>query len=298
MRQETLKTIAIPALLAIKDKMTETYGLSVLDEKRLKNLILFSIRGPDYICFTFKDKTLTPLHTSAPGKALVAYLPEKKRSALLDRLPLERLTPNTITDRKTFEKRLALIRKQGYSTDIAEEINCCHCGGVVILDPNRNPVGALWLSGIDKRLHDRQLRANIRHLQGAAKRIEAEVAKLFLAKGRADRYSPCVAAALRVLSKQFRQPADYAALATSCHLSYSTLRALFRKETGVTLGQYHLNLRIREVQRLLAQTPLPITEIAAQMRFYDQKHLSAIFKKKIGLSPLAYRRQTLPPARQ
>ena len=84
------------------------------------------------------------------------------------------VTPHTITDHKTFEKRLALIRRVGYATDMAEEIDCCHCGGVVILDPDNMPVGALWLSGIDKRLQKKQLLAGIRLLQGAAKRIEAD----------------------------------------------------------------------------------------------------------------------------
>jgi len=294
MRYDTLKTIAIPFLLAIKDKMTETFGLSVLDEKRLKNLVIYSIRGPDYSCFSFKDKTGTPLHSSAPGKALVAFLPEKHRAALLDRLTFERLTPNTMTDRTTFEKRLALIRKKGYATDIAEELTCCHCGGVVILDPHKNPVGALWLSGIDKRLPEKTLLANIRNLQGAAKQIEAEVAKRFTSGKRTGHHSPCVAAALDTLAKQVCQTVDYAELAKTCHVSYSTLRTVFRNEIGMTLGHYHMNLRIEKVQRLLTETSLSITNIAKRMSFYDQKHLSALFKRKVGIPPLAYRKQTFP----
>ena len=291
MHYETLKSLAVPFLLAIKDKMTETYGLSVLDKKRLKNLIVYSIRGPDYICFSFKDKTATPLHTSAPGKALVAFLPEKQRSAVIARLTFDRLTPNTITDRAAYEKRLARIRKVGYATDIAEEINCCHCGGVALLDPAGYPVGALWLSGIDKRLQPGPLRAGIRVLQGAAKKIEAEVAKVSAGKKPPAAYSPCVTAALDALSKQVSGTVDYEALARRCHISYSTLRTAFRKETGTTLGQHHLNSRIREVQRLLAETALSITEIAERLNFYDQKHLSSIFRKKVGISPLAFRKQ-------
>ena len=291
MHYETLKTLAVPFLLAIKDKMAETYSLSVLDKKQRKNLIVFSIRGPDYICFSFADKTATPLHTSAPGKALVAFLPEKQRDALIGRLTFERLTPNTITDRATYEKRLAHIRRAGYATDIAEEIFCCHCGGVPILDPDGYPVGALWLSGVDKRLGPGPLRAGIRVLQGAAKKIEAEVAKLCVGKRAPAAYSPCVAAALDALSKRAAESVDYEALARSRHISYSTLRTAFRRETGMSLGQHHLSLRIREVQRLLTQTPLSITEIAARLNFYDQKHLSTIFRKKTGLSPLAFRKQ-------
>lgn len=294
MRQELLKTIAMPYLLAIKGKMSETFGLSVLDEKHLKNLILCSIRGPDYICFSFKDRTATPLHTSAPGKALVANLPPKKRAALLGRMTFERLTPNTITDRQTYERRLARIRKDGYATDIAEEINCCHCGGVAILNPARHTVGALWLSGIDKRLQEKPLLAQIRHLQWAAKQIEAEIARRRACENRGGPYSPCVTAALAALSKPPYPAVDYAALARSGRVSYSTLRTRFRNELGVTLGQYHLDMRIREVQRLLTETSRSITEIAAEIGFYDQKHLSAIFRKRVGIAPRAYRRQTAP----
>ena len=79
MRLETLKTLAIPHLLAIKDKMTETFGLSVLDEKRRKNRIVFSIRGPDYICFSFAENTLTPFAHFGTGKGFGRQLARKEK---------------------------------------------------------------------------------------------------------------------------------------------------------------------------------------------------------------------------
>lgn len=297
MRHDTLKTLAMPFLLAIRSRMTETYGLSVLDRKRCKNLIIASVRGPDYTCFSFKDHTPTPLHTSAPGKALVANLPDRQRAALLDRLSFERLTPNTVTDRKAFERRLARIRKAGYATDIAEEVSCCHCGGVAIRDPSGYPVGALWLSGVDKRLGPRALRSQIRVLQEAAAKIEAALAKQAPTPAPARAYSPCVTAALAELERHAGEPVDFAALARACRISYSTLRTAFRRETGTTLGQHHLGLRIREVQRLLAGSALSITAIATRLSFCDQKHLSVIFKQKVGLTPLAYRRAVQPAQR-
>jgi len=293
MRHDALKTLVMPFLLAIRSKMTETYGISVLDARRGKNLILASIRGPDYTCFSFADKTVTPLHTSAPGKALVANLPERQCRALLDRLTFDRLTPNTITDRQTYEKRLAKVRRDGYATDIAEEVSCCHCGGVVIRGPNGYPLAALWLSGIDKRLQPKALRAQIRHLQSVAKLIEAEIAERMVVEPRIRTYSPCVAGALAVLAKQVGREVDYVTLACNHHVSYSTLRTLFRRETGTTLGQYHLDLRIKEVQRLLARTSLSVTAIASRLGFYDQKQLSAIFKRKVGLTPRVFRRQAV-----
>jgi AraC family transcriptional regulator len=52
-------------------------------------------------------------------------------------------------------------------------------------------------------------------------------------------------------------------------------------------------LRIKEVQRLLARTSLSVTAIASRLGFYDQKHLSAIFKRKVGLTPRVFRRQAV-----
>lgn len=292
MQYETLKTIAIPFLLGIKEEMTETFGLSVLDEKQRKNLILYSIRGPEYSCFNITAMTRTPLHTSAPGKALVAFLPEKRRNALIAHLTFDRLTDNTITDRAAYEKRLALVRKQGYATDIAEELPYCHCGGVPILDSHKNTVAALWLSGVNTRLPPKTLLKNIRILESAAKKIESKLAIYLLDEQQNPPLSPCVVAALKILRERTCETIDYPTIAYECHVSYSTLRTFFQRETGITLGRYHMNLRVEKVQKLLTETDLTITDIAGKMGFYDQKHLSALFKRETGISPLQYRKQT------
>ena len=296
MRREDLSKLAVPYLKAIQGRMTETFGLSVLDEKRLKSVIVSHIRGPDYVCFAFEDGTATPLYTSAPGKALVAALPEKRRNVLLKRVRFKRLTPHTITDRRTFDTEVVRIRKAGYATDLSEEIEGCHCGGVAVLDPKRIPVAALWVSGIDKRLPSKKLLACIRCLQAAARQIERELARTAIAGTAARAHTPCVAAVRKILTSQPQEPADYAALAKATGVSYSTLRTVFRKETGTTLGQYHLGLRLEKACRLLARTTLSVTAIAERAGFCNQKHFSSIFKRKFGDPPLTYRKcQRLTP---
>ena len=296
MRRETLKALAVPFLRAIRNKMTETYGLSVLDEKRPASVVVESITGPDYVCFSIETETATPLHTSAPGKALVAALPEKRRNALIKRLVFRSFTPNTITTREAFKAEINSIRRQGYATDLSEEIEGCHCGGVAILDPKRIPVAALWVTGMAKRLPAKQLRTCIRHLQTAGLKIEKELVERALSATKAKPLSPCVAAAKDALATRPSGTADYAALAKASGVSYSTLRTAFRSETGVSLDQYHLALRLGEARRLLAQTAQSITEIAALTGFCNQKHFSAIFKRKTGCAPHAYRKRNRPAA--
>jgi len=60
------------------------------------------------------------LHCTAMGKAILAHLPVKESHAFLGRLALERLTPNTITERAKFTRELKKIRKRGYAVNNEE----------------------------------------------------------------------------------------------------------------------------------------------------------------------------------
>lgn len=291
MVSETLQKIVRPLLLSIRDKMTETYGVSVFDEKRLKSVVLESITGPDYVCFNIEPGTATPVYTSAPGKAFFANLPEKQRHRLLPLLHFKRFTAHTLTNRTAFEAELERIRTRGYATDFSEETQGCHCGGVAVLNPQKVPVAALWISGMAKRLPQGRMLTLIRVLQETAKQIEEKLAKQAVCQTTGTVYSACVRQALSLLNEQLQHPINHSELARACHVSYSTLRTTFLQETGTTLGQYHLALRLGEAGRLLAHTELPITEIAAQIGFCNQKHFSSMFKRKKGVSPMACRKQ-------
>jgi DNA-binding IclR family transcriptional regulator len=296
MSPDTLKLLAAPFLNGIRGQMTETYGISVFDEARLKSVVLESITGRDYVCFSIAPGTATPVYTSAPGKAFFAHLPEKQRQRLLPRIRFRKFTPHTLTTRRSFEVALERIRKQGYATDLSEETQGCHCGGVVVLDPEKRPVAALWISGMAKRLPKTKLVSLIRALQKTAKQIEKELAAQLARPHIENRFSASVKAALTLFKYRIRQPVKHEELARLCRVSYSTLRTAFLRETGMTPGQYQLSLRLKEAQRLLTDGTDPITAIAEQTGFCNQKHFSMIFKRKRGLSPLAYRRRLSTPA--
>jgi IclR family acetate operon transcriptional repressor len=61
-----------------------------------------------------------PAHCSANGKMLLAHLNPASLDALLDAHPLEKLGPNTITDRGALLAELERIRERGYSVDDKE----------------------------------------------------------------------------------------------------------------------------------------------------------------------------------
>lgn len=71
--------------------------------------------------------------------------------------------------------------------------------------------------------------------------------------------------------------------------SASYISRVFKKETGYTIGEYLLQLRIDESKFLLRQHSLTITEIAQRSGFYDSSHFSKYFRRYTGLTPIQYR---------
>lgn len=74
-------------------------------------------------------------------------------------------------------------------------------------------------------------------------------------------------------------------------MSYSHFRRAFRARTGLSPKQYHLQLRLRKAQELLADSAMSVKEIADALAYDSPFHLSADFKARTGLSPRQWRAQ-------
>lgn len=88
-----------------------------------------------------------PLHASSQGKAILSHLPPSEVAALLAKLPLERYTPQTVTDPEKLIAQLAVDRQRGYSVDSEELVPGMRCVGVPILDASGRPIGAISVVG-------------------------------------------------------------------------------------------------------------------------------------------------------
>lgn len=66
---------------------------------------------------------------------------------------------------------------------------------------------------------------------------------------------------------------------------------LFKKEFGTTPYDYQIKLKINIAKRLLRDTNLAISVIAAMVGYNDNSYFSALFKEKTGISPREYRNE-------
>jgi AraC-like DNA-binding protein len=82
---------------------------------------------------------------------------------------------------------------------------------------------------------------------------------------------------------------DLKRLAVKHNVSYSFFRKMFKKYTGVSPGQYHLQLRITRAKELLISTDKSIKEISYELGFQSIFYFSNLFKKKEGVTPSHFR---------
>ncbi len=66
---------------------------------------------------------------------------------------------------------------------------------------------------------------------------------------------------------------------------------LFKRSTGTTALAYVEARRILHAQRLLAETDLPIAEVALMTGFADQSHFTRRFRERLGSTPAAFARE-------
>ena len=83
-------------------------------------------------------------------------------------------------------------------------------------------------------------------------------------------------------------------LSELCYLHPNHFVRFFKKKTGSTPQKYMMEQRVQRAKRLIEQTDLKFTDIAARVGFCDAPHLSKVFKSFYGLSPQEYRKTITP----
>lgn len=100
--------------------------------------------------------------------------------------------------------------------------------------------------------------------------------------------------AVTLIDQQFTKPIGVGSIAIEVGLSPQHLSSRFKAETGCTVGEYIRRRRLEQARRLLAQTSTCLTDIAAQVGFYDQSHFARAFRSHIGETPAQFRRRLRP----
>jgi len=101
-----------------------------------------------------------PVHASAVGKALLAFLPNEERSRLLKNLELRAVTSHTITSADALEAQFLKFRRVGYCWEISEGEVGVACIAAPVFGPDKEVIAAISLVGNTQQI----TKANLRKL--------------------------------------------------------------------------------------------------------------------------------------
>ena len=113
-----VRRIAHPFLMELCERTNETATLSIRAGSR--RIYVDQITPPREVIMSIDLGTPYPLHAGASSRAFLAYLTDRELAEYLQKVPLESLTPGTITDAQALRSDLAQVRSQGFARSTAE----------------------------------------------------------------------------------------------------------------------------------------------------------------------------------
>ena len=161
------------ALRALRDATGETVQLLI--ESGGKALVLEQLRGTQALQVCGDVGLRTPLYSSAPGKAILAWWSDKRRSDWFRGRTLKSFTATTLADRGRLEDELVASRARGYTVDRAEGLEGIHCVAAPILDLHGTPLAAVTIMAPVSRMPVDRFPALGEQCMVAARTIESEL---------------------------------------------------------------------------------------------------------------------------
>ena len=142
--ERTLMEVATPFLEDLYERTHETVHLGVREEGEV--VYVAKVTGHRHGQSPTRIGGRMPVHSTAIGKALLAYADESVRAEVLGR-PLTRLTARTLTAPGRLRQQLDAIVETGVAYEYEESAVGIVCAAAPILDAADRPVAAVSVAG-------------------------------------------------------------------------------------------------------------------------------------------------------
>lgn len=173
LNEHQLLESVLPYLRDLRDLVKETACFGVMGEK--KGIFIEQAQGTHAFSFTLSPGKSFDLHCSAPGKAIMAFLPQSVRNRYLGYMDFCRHNDRTITNQEDYLMELENVFKKGYAIDYEEELSGVICIGAPIFNYGGYPCGAIWISGPKDRLTDEMIDYCAQKIMDTTTRVSAEL---------------------------------------------------------------------------------------------------------------------------
>lgn len=89
--------------------------------------------------------------------------------------------------------------------------------------------------------------------------------------------------------KNYQKNISLNELSQTIYLSASYLSTYFKKQTGQTISDYMIMVRIEQAKQLLVESNNTVNQIAEQVGYSGYRYFSTLFKNITGVTPIQYR---------
>ncbi|MEL6959998.1 MAG: HTH-type transcriptional regulator BhcR [Pseudomonadota bacterium] len=173
LRRTSLVDRARPILRRLMEDTGETANLGAEQDGSV--LFLSQVETHSNIRAFFPPGSLSPLHSSGIGKALLAQMDTEQVERVLRQTTLEAFTVHTITNNAALMDDLARIRARGYSIDAEEKNLGMRCIAAPVFDVNSEAVAGLSVSGPTSRIAEDNIESLSRAVMDAAAELTAAI---------------------------------------------------------------------------------------------------------------------------
>jgi len=168
-KQSDVREIAQQSMIDLAELTNESVQLAVLVETNA--VYLSQIESQQSVRYTVSVGDKSPIYCSGVGKALLAALPEDKRTALVESIEFKRYTQQTITSPLALLNQLREINKTGFAVDTEEHQHGIRCVASAILDSSGMPVAAISVTAPNFRVTENDINDWGMRLKQAAETI-------------------------------------------------------------------------------------------------------------------------------
>lgn len=149
LRRTSLVERARPVLRRLMQQTGETANLGVAQSGHV--LFVSQVETHESIRAFFPPGTLSAMHSSGIGKALLAHMDEAQRARVLNG-DMEQFTEHTMTDPDVLRANLDLIQGRGYAVDGEEKNLGMRCVAAPVFDMNKEAIAGISVSGPTSRV--------------------------------------------------------------------------------------------------------------------------------------------------
>lgn len=171
--QLDIRRLSLPHLHELNSQTRETVHLTI--RQGLTAVYIEKLDSPEPLRIYSRIGAAVPLHCTAVGKVILAYMPQAELAGILAHLDFKRRTQNSIGSVQEMQMHLQKVRRSGYACDLEENEAHIRCVAAPIWDHTGSVNAALSVTGPAVRMSVMRLRQLAPIVQRAGLRISREL---------------------------------------------------------------------------------------------------------------------------